>query len=54
MLLSWDYNLMSRGFKPVCLAYVKIVIENLIKLLREEVELLVDTGATLLRYLRRY
>jgi len=29
------------------LTYVKIVVENPIKLLREEVELLVDTGATL-------
>jgi len=38
---------MDRGFKLMGLTYVKIVIENPIKLLREEVELLIDTGATL-------
>jgi len=38
---------MSRGIKLMGLTYVKIVVENPIKLLKEEVELLVDTGATL-------
>ncbi|MEN2974190.1 MAG: aspartyl protease family protein [Candidatus Caldarchaeales archaeon] len=33
--------------KYMGLTYVKIVLENPIKLLREEVELLVDTGSTL-------